>query len=152
VKILIIGLAIVMLLILALPLVFYFQTRLANPGVVRELTDDPYGDRAAKIMLLSLPSGREIPVNYLREQGRVYAGADGRWWKELEGEAAMVSVLVRGERLEGRARAVRDDPAYTKDVFARLRPTAIPGFGTLVEILLDPNDPGGPRRSSARPQ
>jgi hypothetical protein len=100
-------------------------------------------------MLLTLPSGRRIPVNYLREDGRIYAGADGRWWTELADGPRPVEVLVRGERLEGRARAVLDDPAYRRDIFSRLRPTAIPGFGTLVEIRLDPQDPGGPRRGPA---
>ena len=49
-----------------------------------------------------------------------------------------VSVLVRGETLSGRARAVLDDPDYTQRVFAKLRPNAIEGFGTLVEIRLEP--------------
>ena len=33
--------------------------------------------------------------------------------------------------------AITDDPEYTKDIFSRLRPTALPGFGTLVEIRFD---------------
>jgi hypothetical protein len=143
VKIVLIGLAILGVLIVVLPVVFFFQAKLANPGVAQELIDEPQGERARKVMLLTLPSGREIPVNYLREEKRVYAGADGRWWKELEGEAVAVTILVQGETLEGRARAVRDDPTYRKDVFSRLRPTALPGFGTLIEILLDPKDSGG---------
>lgn len=145
-KVLYIGLAILSFLIVALPLVFYVQTKLGNPGVIQMLVDDPNGERAQKVMLMTLPSGRRLPVNYLRENGRVYAGADGRWWKELEGEGARVTLLVQGETLEGRARAVRNDPAYEKDIFSRLRPTAIPGFGTLIEILLDPKDPGGPNK------
>ena len=52
--------------------------RFVNPGVAEELRAEPDGDRAQKVMLLTLPSGREIPVNYLREGDRVYAGADGR--------------------------------------------------------------------------
>ena len=68
---------------------------------------------------------------------RVYAGADGRWWKELEGGPHAVTVWIRGEELPGRGRAVLDDPDHRKDVFSRLRPTAVPGFGTLVEIALD---------------
>ena len=140
-----IGLAILGVLILALPVVFYFQTKLGNPEVVKELIENPQGEKALKVMLLTLPSGREIPVNYLREDGRVYAGADGRWWKELDGERVAVTLLVQGEKLHGRALAIHDAPAYTKDIFSRLRPTAIPGFGTLIEILLDPGDPGGHR-------
>jgi len=139
--------AVVAVLMGAVPLVFFVQAKLGNPGVVQELIENPKGERARKVMLMTLPSGREIPVNYLREGDRIYAGADGRWWKELEGERVAVTVLVQGEKLEGRARAVRDDPAYQKDVFSRLRPTAIPGFGTLIEILLDPTDPGGPKEN-----
>ena len=52
----------------------------------------PNGERARKVMLLTLPSGRELPVNYLREGDRVYAGADGRWWRELAAGNAPVTV------------------------------------------------------------
>ena len=114
-----------------------YYSYVANPRVTRELIENPDGERASKVMLLGLPSGRRIPVNYLRENDRVYAGADGRWWKELDGDGFAVSLVVRGEELTGRARAVQDDPAYTKRIFAKLRPNAIEGFGTLVEIRLD---------------
>ncbi len=93
-------------------------------------------------MLLTLPSGRRIPVNYLREHSMVYAAADGTWWVELIGDGLPVTLLVRGETLRGTARAVLDDPAYTQEVFKRLRPDAIKGFGTLVEVRLE----AGPRR------
>ena len=114
----------------------YFE-RIANPRVVRELIEDADGERARKVMLITLPSGRRIPVNYHREGDQVYAAADGGWWKELSGEGGAVSLLVRGQELFGRARAVRDDPDYTARVFAKLRPNAIKGFGTLVEVRLD---------------
>jgi len=148
-KLVYLAVLIVVLLASAPPLLFYLQSRFGNPSVERELVEQPDGARARKVMLLTLPSGRRIPVNYLREDGRIYAGADGRWWTELADRPRAVEVLVRGERLEGRARAVLDDPAYRRDIFSRLRPTAIPGFGTLVEIRLDPQDPGGPRRGPA---
>jgi hypothetical protein len=119
---------------------FVYYDRIANPRVTSELHEDPHGARAQKVMLLTLPSGRRVPVNYLREDDRVYAGGDGRWWKELVGEGGPVRLWIRGETLTGRGRAVLDDPEYTKSVFARLRPNAIPGFGTLVEIQLD--EPG----------
>ena len=120
------------------PVTFFVMDRFRNPSVVQELIDEPQGERAARVMVLTLPSGRVIPVNYLREGERVYAGADGRWWKELEGEGFPVTLVIRGETLQGTARAVLDDAAYTKDVFSRLRPTALPGFGTLIEIELAP--------------
>ena len=125
--------------ILILVAVGYWQymERIANPRVVQELIEHPDGERAQKTMLLTLPSGRRIPVNFLREDSVVYAGADGSWWKELVGSGTPVSLLVRGESLWGTARAILDDPAYTQDTFKRLRPDAIEGFGTLVEIRLD---------------
>ena len=132
------------ILLVALPLMLWVYAQVQNPKVVNQLRADPTGERAQKVMLITLPSGRQIPVNYLREGNRVYAGADGRWWKELvEGDRA-VRVWIRGEDLAGRARAILDDPDYKRDIFARLRPKALPGFGTLIEIRLDPNDPGGP--------
>jgi hypothetical protein len=117
--------------------VWLYFGQIANPRVARELIADPDGVRAQKVMLLTLPSGRRIPVNYLREGDTVYAAADGRWWRELVGDGVPVTVLVRGETLGGTARAVSDDPAYTRRVFAKLRPNAIEGFGTLVEVRLD---------------
>ena len=141
---LVFGLVLSLVAVLALPATFYVMEHFSNPGVVRELLEAPEGERAARVMLLTLPSGRSIPVNFLREGDRVYAGADGRWWKELLGEASAVELVVQGEQLEGIARAVTDDPDYRRDVFSRLRPRAVPGFGTLIEIRLDPKDPGGP--------
>ena len=107
-----------------------------NPRVAQELRDDPNGERAGKVMLLTLPSGRELPVNYLLEGSMLYAGADGTWWRELRGDGVPVTALVRGQVLRGSARAVRDDPETTAEVFSRLRPNAVEGFGTLVEIRL----------------
>ena len=134
----------IVLLVLTPVLGMLAYNGIVNPGVERELREQPNGERAQKVMLITLPSGRTIPVNFLAENGRVYAGADGRWWTELRDGPHDVRVWVKGESMAGRARAVVDDPDYTKDVFSRLRPTAIPGFGTLVEVLLDPADPGGP--------
>ena len=115
-----------------------YMARVANPGVERELREDPEGERATKGMLITLPSGRTLPVNYLREGDTIYAGADGRWWHELRGEGASVGLLVRGEALAGRARAIEDDPDHRSAVFDRLRPSAPKIFGTLVQIDLVP--------------
>ena len=109
----------------------------ANPGVIRELRENPDGERAQKVMLLTLPSGKAIPVNYLRDGEYVYAAADFPWWRELRGGGGKGSVLVRGETLSGHIRAVEDDPELRKSVFARLRPTAPLWAGTLIEIQLD---------------
>ena len=113
-----------------------------NAGVVQELHDDPDGERARRVMLLTLPSGKQIPVNYLREGAHVYAGADGPWWRPLRGDGASVELLVMGEKLRGTAHAVEGDPARTDAVFERLRP-AVPAWlprwadAVLVEIELE---------------
>ena len=72
-----------------------------NPRVVAELRDDPQGERAGIVMLLGLPDGRELPVNYLREGNQVFAGADGRWWRPLRDGNAPVRLLIRGETFDG---------------------------------------------------
>jgi hypothetical protein len=108
-----------------------------NPRVIRELREDPHGERAQKVMLLTLPSGKALPVNYLRDGATVYAAADFPWWRELRGEGGRGSVLIRGETLGGQIRVVEDDPELRESVFARLRPTAPRWMGTLVVIDLD---------------
>jgi len=129
----------IVVLVAAMPLYYaYFM----NPKVARELREDPDGERAQKVMLITLPSGRAIPVNYLREGDTVYAGADGSWWKELRGEGGRGTVLVRGETLEGHMRAVEDDAELRTSVFGRLRPTAVSFAGTLVVVELDARQQG----------
>ena len=108
-----------------------------NPRVVRELREEPDGERARKVMLLTLPSGKAIPVNYLRDGGTVYAAADFPWWRELRGGGGPGSVLIRGETLPGHVHAVEDDPELRKSVFERLRPTAPSWTGTLIVVELD---------------
>lgn len=108
-----------------------------NPRVERELREDPDGERAGKVMLLTLPSGKSLPVNYLRDGQTVYAAADFPWWRELRGDGGHGSVLIRGETLAGHVRVVEDDPQLRTSVFARLRPTAPSFTGTLVVIDLD---------------
>jgi len=114
-----------------------YAALVTNPRVERELRDDPNGERARRVMLITLPSGRTIPVNYLRDGNVVYAGADGRWWRELRGSGAHVQLLVRGATLGGLGRAVEDAPEHRAEVFGRLRPTAPRFTGTLVQIDLD---------------
>ena len=108
-----------------------------NPRVIRELREEPEGERAQKVMLLTLPSGKALPVNYLRDGATVYAAADFPWWRELRGEGGRASVLIRGETLHGQIRVVENDPELRESVFARLRPTAPRWIGTLVVIELD---------------
>lgn len=108
-----------------------------NPRVERELREDPHGERAKKVMLITMPSGRTFPVNYLREGNTVYAAADSPWWWELDPDGGRGSVFIKGEELPGTMHAVVDDPKRREDVFGRLRPTAPLIFGTLVVIDLD---------------
>ncbi len=118
-KWLLIVLAVLVVAFLALRVLFGL---IANPSVAEELRTDPQGERAGIVMLLTLPDGRVLPVNYRREGNQVFAGADGRWWRALRDGDVPVTVTIRGETLPGRARVVFDDPEYKRDVFARLRP------------------------------
>lgn len=131
----ILGLGVLCLVALAVGL--SYGSRILNSGVLRELREAPDGERAKKVMLLTLPSGKLIPVNYLRVDQRVYAGADFPWWRELRGDGGDVALLIRGETLRGRARAIRDDPEKRASIFSRLRPTAPKWSGTLVEVVLE---------------
>jgi len=109
----------------------------ANARVVQELHDEPQGARAQKTMVLTLPSGKAIPVNYLRDGETVYAAADFPWWRELRGGGGPGQVMIRGQTLPGHVRAVEDDPELRDSVFERLRPTAPRWTGTLVVVDLD---------------
>ena len=135
-----IGLILVVTLVIA---GYYAYLRfVGNSRVVEELRMNPGGERAARAMLITLPDGRELPVNYLREGDMVYLGVDGLWWREFQDEARPVTLLIRGQTLSGQAVAIVDDPARTEAVFARLRPTAptwLPGRmrGVLVEVTLN---------------
>ncbi len=138
-RVLWIGLAVLVLVPVAY--ITYMLT-VGNAGVIEDLRENPQGERAQRAMLLTLADGTIYPVNYLREGDVVFMGVDGRWWRGFRGEGAPVTLLVQGETLTGRAQVVLDDPAYTADVFSRLRPTApawLPDWlnGKLVVIRLD---------------
>ena len=130
------AIAVGVLLVLAVGYGVY-MTQVANPRVVRELREDPQGERAKKVMLLTLPSGKAIPVNNLRDQDTVYAAADGPWWRELREGGGRGSVLIQGETLRGQMRAELDDRELRDSVFERLRPTAPRFLGTMIVIELD---------------
>lgn len=121
-------------------MMWYF-TQLANPGVIDELRSNPNGERAKIAMLLSLPDGKVIPVNYLREGDLVFVGADGPWWRAFNGDGASVEVFIQGQMMIGNAKAVLDDIDYTRQVFSRLRPKTPAGLpdwlnGKLIVIQL----------------
>ena len=119
-----------------------WQVKIVNPAVEAELKNDPSGERAARTMLLTFVDGKTIPVNYLEENGKIYAGADGGWWKRFSGKGEPVDMLIRGRAMSGYAVAITDDPAYTHDIFRRLRPKVpawLPDWlnGVLIEITPD---------------
>ena len=138
-----------LIVVAVLIVVAYLGLRLlgmiTNPRVAEELKAHPEGERAGIVMLLTLPDGRVLPVNYRREGNQVFAGADGRWWRTLRAGDVPVTVMIRGETLKGRARVVFDDPEYKRDVFARLRPDVpkwLPGWLDAHLVVIDLEDVG----------
>lgn len=111
-------------------LVFLFVTYFAvfllfiNPMILNEIKNEPESEIAGEALVLTFSSGKEIPVNYLREGNQVFVGADGPWWREFENGPTPVKLLIKGEALTGTATVVLDNPEYTHEIFARLRPTA----------------------------
>lgn len=118
---------------------FLFGTYVTNPKVMNELRSNPTGDKANKVMILSLASNQSLPVNYIREANTVFVGADGRWWRIIE-DNPRVELLIKGEHRFGIAKIVRNAPEYRRQVFSRLRPNALPAWvpewigGVLIEI------------------
>ena len=117
-----------------------------NTRVMNEIRSDPFGERARKTMIAALEDGRVYPVNYLREDGRVYMGIDGLWWRVFQGEGSRVQMEINDQIVTGKGVVILDDPARVDDVFSRLRPT-VPEWlpralnGKLVEITPDAERP-----------
>jgi len=112
-----------------------------NARVMAEIKTNPQGDRAARTMIVTLADGRIYPVNYLKEDDRVFMGIDGRWWRVFQGEGQPVDMLIKNQRFSGRGRVVLDNQAYVDQVFSRLRPkvpSLLPSWlnGRLVVIEL----------------
>ena len=103
-----------------------------------ELRANPQGELAQTVMILTLPDGEDIPVNYVREEDFVYSGADGFWWRQLRGDGVRVDVYIKGEELTGLGRAVENDKERAREILAKVRPgferfsPAVP-----IEIKLD---------------
>ena len=116
-----------------------FRVSVVNDRVIEEIKANPMGARAQRTMIVTLRDGRIFPVNYLVEDGRVYMGIDGLWWRAFQGEGSSVTLFIQGEQFEGHATVILDDPARVKDVFSRLRPT-VPTWlpdqlnGKLIEV------------------
>ena len=119
---LVISVTVIALLIVGLVSAFAYYGASANAAVVKELRDNPGGERAEIVMLLTFQDGRELPVNYLREGDQVFVGADGRWWRDFRYGGVPVKLFIKGEEHAGIAHTVLDDPEFTRDVFQRLRP------------------------------
>ena len=113
-----------------------------NTRVMNEIRSEPFGERARKTMIVTLEDGRVYPVNFLREDGRVYMGIDGLWWRVFQGEGSRVQMEINDQIVTGTGVVILDDPARVDDVFSRLRPT-VPEWlpralnGKLVEITPD---------------
>lgn len=135
-------LIVVIVLGLLLGLASLYARLVTNPKVVAELVNSPDGERAARVMLLTLPEGQVLPVNYLREDRLVFVGADGGWWRQFQPAGAAVTLMIKGVEYSGRARVVLDSPDYTAEIFSKLRPTApawLPAWlnGKLIVIELE---------------
>jgi hypothetical protein len=123
-----------------------FFSLVVNPAMMEEIRSNPTGEEAQEAMLLTY-EGKTLPVNYLKEGNTVFMGVDGRWWRAFTGDAVPVYMLIQGETYAGYGVAVLDDPAYVKDVFSRLRPTAptwLPDWlqGKLVVITITAEQDG----------
>ena len=113
-----------------------------NTRVMNEIRSEPFGERARKTMIVTLEDERVYPVNFLREDGRVYMGIDGLWWRVFRGEGSRVQMEINDRIVTGTGVVILDDAARVDDVFSRLRPTApewLPRAlnGKLVEITPD---------------
>lgn len=108
---------------------FALVNRVANPGV-RVLLGSPLHPLASRwlalITVTGRVSGREytIPTEY-RDRGDMIKIPVGwperkRWWRNLRGEGAPVSLVIRGKRLTGHAVARGDEQS-----------------GVVVEVALD---------------
>ena len=130
----------VVLVVVAVGYMFYGH-QVVNPRVIEDLRSNPGGARAERVMVLNFPDGSALPVNYLREGDKVYAGSDGRWWRAFKDGGAPVTMLIKGQTLTGYATVELDDRAYIDDIFSRLRPAAswVPDAldAKLVVITLD---------------
>ena len=117
-----------------------------NTRVMNEIRSEPFGERARKTMIVTLEDERVYPVNFLREDGRVYMGIDGLWWRVFQGEGSRVQMEINDQIVTGTGVVILDDPARVDDVFSRLRPT-VPEWlpralnGKLVEITPDAERP-----------
>ena len=130
-KLTIVSILIGTLVALALGYALY-QTYITNPRVVRELLDNPQGKTAARVMLVNLPSGKMLPVNYLYKHEKYWVGADGGWWRELREPGVSLSIIVKGKTIIAQGIAIEDDQQLTDEIFTELRPSAPRWVGAIL--------------------
>ena len=80
-----------------------------NTRVMNEIRSEPFGERARKTMIVTLEDGRVYPVNYLREDGRVYMGIDGLWWRVFQGAGSRVQMEINDQIVTGTGVALGGD-------------------------------------------
>lgn len=124
-----------------------YNIKVVNARVVEKIKNEPNGERAGIVALLTFAGGKAIPVNYLQKGNLVFMGADGPWWRNFPttqegGNGAPVELLIKGQTYQGLAKVELDDQAYIDEIFAELRPTVpewLPDWlnGKLVVIELD---------------
>jgi hypothetical protein len=81
-------------------------------------------------------SGRRyvFPVRYLRDGARVLVSTDSRWWRNLQGGAA-VSLRLRGHEVSGWAEVSTDPETVEQSIRAFLR--AMPHDASFYQITLN---------------
>lgn len=105
-----------------------FFNRLANPVMIPLLKSPLHGFVSDHLMLVTFTgrkSGKRYstPVEYKREGDTImfYTRKERRWWKNLEGGAAL-TVRVQGHDIQVVPEALLDDRESVGDALAALHP------------------------------
>jgi len=94
-----------------------------NPAMLRLLRSPLHRTMSGNILLITFTgrkTGRRYttPLSYLQEGDTVYCLTDARWSENLVG-GAIVTLRLRGEDVQGTARAYRNEPARVAAVMMR---------------------------------
>jgi hypothetical protein len=124
----------------------WMMNRLVNP-IVRMILRSPVHRLLSGSFAVMTYTGRKsgrrhsLPVMYAERTGElvVFAGRprEKRWWRNLRG-GALVEIVLRGRRLEGRAEAILDDSAAierARQTYAAKFPKAAAGWNAGEEAV-----------------